>query len=202
MIELEKYSIPDIELINNDNPSIFTWLPDKTYVVLGQRDSIDTAINEDSYFTDVVFMQRPSGGHSVVLTPKTFVVAMTSSESEISNITNFFRTCNTIIIKALQKQIDTDLHIKGISDIVLGNQKIVGSSMYRTKSKLFFHAVINISESPEYISKFLKHPVSEPDYRQKRDHKSFITSLSEKGYKINLDILSEDLKSIFCKSCL
>ena len=45
---------------------------------------------------------------------------------------------------------------KTISDIAIGDKKILGSSMYRKKNTIFYHAVLNVSESITEISKHLK----------------------------------------------
>jgi lipoate-protein ligase A len=186
MINLQAYNLPDQQLLSGNSNRVFVWLPDKTYVILGQRDSIETAVVDDIAIREnAVVMQRPSGGHSVVLTPKTIVVSMISYSHSLTAIKSFFQDCNLKIIAALEAQGVSGLSIQGISDIVLNGRKIVGSSMYRGKDFLFFHAVLNFGESADYISQFLKHPATEPEYRQKRKHSEFITSLKEQGYEIN-----------------
>ncbi|MCK9254529.1 MAG: hypothetical protein GX793_01035 [Bacteroidales bacterium] len=195
MIKLSPYNIPDKNLFESRKNSILVWQPDAVYVILGQRDKIKDAVLEEAILKEkALVMQRPSGGHSVVLTPKTIVVSMVIYSDMLREIKQFFRDCNMKIITALQKQGVENLDIKGISDIVIKDRKIAGSSMYRAKDFLFFHAVLNISEKPEYISKFLKHPKTEPDYRQNRKHYEFITSVLEQGYKLDLEKLKIDIE--------
>lgn len=194
MLELQKYNLPDQELLNSTKSAISTWVPDKTYVILGQRDNIEDAVEDKAAIQDnVAIMQRPSGGHSVVLTPNTIVVSIISFQSSLTAIKTFFKDCNMIIINALKKQNVDNLSILGISDIVLNGKKIVGSSMYKGKDHLFFHAVVNIAEQPDVIAKYLKHPKTEPEYRKKRNHAEFITSLSAQGYEIKLEKLIVDI---------
>lgn len=188
MIELQTYNLPDQELFLGQSDKILVWQPDKIYIILGQRDNIGDAVETESVLTEnAVVMQRPSGGHSVVLTPRTLVVSMISRTHELTQIKAFFHDCNMKIISALEEQGVNGLSIQGISDIVLNHRKIVGSSMYRGKDFLFFHAVINLSEKPEFISKFLKHPKTEPEYRKKRKHEDFITSLAEQGFVVDVE---------------
>jgi lipoate-protein ligase A len=195
LIKLSPYNIPDKNLFESRKNSILVWQPDAVYVILGQRDKIKDAVLEEAILKEkALVMQRPSGGHSVVLTPKTIVVSMVIYSDMLREIKQFFRDCNMKIITALQKQGVENLDIKGISDIVIKDRKIAGSSMYRAKDFLFFHAVLNISEKPEYISKFLKHPKTEPDYRQNRKHYEFITSVLEQGYKLDLEKLKIDIE--------
>ncbi len=201
MTKYTEYNLPDIRIIESEDAQIFTWIPDRVYVVLGQRDNVEKAVESViAKEHNVTVLKRPSGGHSVVLTPKTFVVAMTHPEKTIKDIKPTFAKSIDFIIRALEMQGVRNLQIKGISDIVIGDKKITGSSMYFAKTKLFFHAVINISEKPEFIAQFLKHPETEPEYRQKRNHAEFITSLEEQGYIININKLAEDLKTVFYRT--
>ena len=194
---LKEYNLPDSYLFSPGKNDIFIWKPDKTYIVLGQRDSIETAINVVNILEDIEILKRPSGGHAVVLTPKTIIVSMRISSESFKNIKKVFIYCNEIIIEALQNQGVNNLSIKGISDICIGDYKIAGSSMYNGREYIVFHAVINISENPDYIEKLLKHPQSEPEYRAKRSHKDFVSSLEKLGYKIDLKKFKTDLQILF-----
>ncbi|HNQ66949.1 MAG TPA: hypothetical protein PKN32_01110 [Bacteroidales bacterium] len=192
---LQSYNLPDNSLFDGQGQEILVWKPDKTYIILGQRDSIDDAVEiENAKQENAIIMQRPSGGHSVVLTPKTVIVSMISREHDLTAIKSFFHDCNMKIIIALQKQNVEGLSIQGISDIVLNGRKIVGSSMYKGKDFLFFHAVVNLAENPNYIAQFLKHPKTEPEYRKNRKHEEFITSLNEQGYTIDVEKLKRDIE--------
>ena len=60
----------------------------------------------------------------------------------------------------------------------------MGSAIYQNKEKVFYHAVLNIQETSSLISKYIKHPQREPEYRQQRSHEDFVTSLKEQNYQI------------------
>ncbi len=194
---LKEYNLPDRYLFSPGNNNIFIWKPNKTYIVLGQRDSVETSVNVDNILEDIEILKRPSGGHAVVLTPKTIIVSMRIANESFKNIKEVFIQCNEIIIKALENQGVNDLCIKGISDICIGDYKIAGSSMYNGREYIMFHAVINISENPDFIEELLKHPETEPEYRAKRSHKDFVSSLEKLGYKIDLEKFKTDLKRLF-----
>jgi len=197
MIELQTYNLPDQKLFLGQSDKIIVWQPDRIYVILGQRDNINDSIETESVFAEnAIVMQRPSGGHSVVLTPRTLVVSMISHTHELTQIKTFFHDCNMKIISAFGEQAVQGLSIQGISDIVLNQRKIVGSSMYRGKDFLFFHAVINLSEKPDFISKFLKHPKTEPEYRKNRKHEDFITSLAEQGFVVDVERFKTSLVTV------
>ncbi|MEJ5266336.1 MAG: hypothetical protein WHW07_00835 [Bacteroidales bacterium] len=194
---LKEYILPDSYLFSPGNNDICIWIPDKIYIVLGQRDLLETAVKVYNISEDIEILKRPSGGHAVVLTPKTIIVSMRITNDSFKNIKKVFIYCNEIIIEALQNQGVNDLSIKGISDICIGDYKIAGSSMYNGREYIVFHAVINVSENPDFIEELLKHPETEPEYRAKRSHKDFVSPLEKLGYKIDLEKFKTDLKRLF-----
>ena len=108
---------------------------------------------------------------------------------------DFFRSINDLLIACLSEAGLSNIKYKGISDLAVNDKKILGSSIYRKPGMLFYHAVLNYGESPEYIASYLKHPVREPDYRQGRHHSEFITNLKAAGVNISLSGLMILLES-------
>lgn len=196
----KKYDLPDFEIIKSSKKKDFKiWKPDKNYIVLGKSDKIETAIlkqkNEEldeKYYV----LKRPSGGHSVVLSPKTLVVALVVKETNISP-KQLFSEANQKIIKTLKLLKINNLSENGISDISIGDKKILGSSMHKSKDYLFYHAVLNVLEEPTFIAKLLAHPTSEPDYRQQRSHIDFMTNILTHNPLITIDLVEEKLNQCF-----
>ncbi len=200
MIDVHPYNLPDSALINaeaEDNDWVF-WQPDKVYLVLGQSNKADISLYTERVLTDQIpVLKRPSGGESVILTPKTLVISVRLIAEKLENPQVSFRKINNAIIKALTGLGIANLGYRGISDICIGEKKILGSSIYRKKNLVFYHAVLNISEDIELIGKYLRHPSREPAYRMGRDHKEFVTHLLEQGYTIDINDLIEQLNQQF-----
>ena len=200
MIDVKKYELPDIEILNNykDNIKYCFWLPDKIYVVLGISNKIeDSLITEQIIKDKLTVLKRPSGGETVILSPKTLVISAIDKYENLTSPKEFFRLYNYKIITGLNSLGIENLYYKGISDISIKEKKILGSAIYRTKDKVFFQAVLNISESPALFDKYLKHPKKEPDYRKGRVHSDFITSLNAEGYVIDVISVITALKPLF-----
>ena len=188
-IELSKYVLPDIEILadNNSSTSFYVWIPNKTYLILGRSNNVENSLIIDKLKKDrIKVFKRPSGGETVVLTPKTLVISATIISEELKNTRKYFRVFNQKIIDVLCKHGIDGLSHKGISDIALNNRKVLGSAIYRTKGKLFYHSVLNVSEPVSTIEKYIKHPSREPDYRNGRKHLEFVTSLYAEGFKIDM----------------
>ncbi len=186
MIQVNKYDLPDFRIYKSEKDTFCTWQPEETFIVIGTSNKPEESLNEENILADnIPVYKRPSGGQPVVLTPNTIIIAVLKKETELKSPKTFFNLINSHVIIALEKLGVKQLSQKGISDIAIGEKKILGSSMYRNKEKNFYHAVLNISEDTEVFEHYLKHPVKEPDYRKGRSHKDFVTSLKAEGYKIS-----------------
>jgi lipoate---protein ligase len=196
LIDVLKYNLPDINILNDklDDLVITIWQPDKIYLVLGQSNSISESINEEHVLNDnITVLKRPTGGQTVILSPNTLVISTTINTSKFINPQVYFRRINELIMKILKSAGIEDLSLKGISDIAIGNKKILGSAIYRNNQKVFYHAVLNVSENTYLMDKYIKHPITEPDYRNGRSHNEFVTSISKEGYTISIN----DIKYLF-----
>lgn len=200
VIQIKKYDLTDIDLFEKaSNDTVKVWIPEGICIVLGQSNTIEYALNVDAVLQDnIPVYKRPSGGQTVVLTPKTIVVSVISITNSFINPQFFFQLFNQKVIDALQSFDIKNICNKGISDIAIGEKKILGSSIYRRKEKLLYHAVLNVGEPAETFEKYLKHPVKEPDYRQGRKHNEFVTSLREQGCNVNIQDIAEIISKALC----
>jgi lipoate-protein ligase A len=196
MLEIKKYDLPDISLFHDEESlnDFFLWVPDDYYVVLGNSNKPDqNLIKKNVHDDDVTVYKRPSGGETVILTPRTMVISIKVHLEKFTNPASHFRFFNQYIMQALQSLGVDNLHHRGISDVAIGNKKILGSAIYRKRHILFYHAVLNVSEAVETIARYIKHPGKEPDYREGRDHYDFVTSLHAEGYKFSMKQLRTTL---------
>ena len=196
-ITVKNYDLPDFDIYENqDDYSVFVWRPEETSLVLGQSNHPESSLISENVIQDQIpVYKRPSGGETVILTNNMLVVSVAFRVKSLQNPKIYFEKINHAIIQALESQGVQGLYQRGISDISIHQKKILGSSIYRTTEKMFYHAVLNISESIDTISKYIAHPSKEPDYRQGRSHKEFVTSLSEAGYNLSYDILEQSIKN-------
>lgn len=185
-MDVKPYNLTDAKLLA-DNASSYrclVWEPGFFCIVLGQSNGLDESIYiENAEVDGVPVYKRPSGGETVVLSPKTLVISILKRGDRFQSPTLYFKNYSEKIIRALHTLGIRDLKVNGISDICIGNKKILGSSIYRNKERVLYHAVLNRAESAGTIERYLKHPVREPEYRNGRRHRDFITSLVEEGYR-------------------
>ena len=183
MVTVLEYNLPDIQLMNENTNKFLLWIPDKTYIVLGASNKPDNSVVESLVIQDnISVLKRRTGGQTVMLTPKNLIISAIITDHTVVKPKDVFNKFNDLIIGAIEQDHNVKFSTKGISDIALGEMKIMGSSMYRNKEKLFYHAVLNFDESPKTFQKYLTHPSNEPDYRIGRSHAEFVTSLKDTGY--------------------
>jgi len=193
-LTLSDYDLPDAFLFMEGTYGILVWQPEESVIVLGQSNSIETSLYTDAVSADGVRVtKRPSGGETVILTPSTMAFTVAKRFPVMIQFRDFFRMVNSAVIAGLQELGVSRLGSKGISDITIGNRKILGSSMRKVNDKLVYHAVLNLSEDTSLFAKYLRHPGREPDYRAGRSHDEFVTSLSNEGYSIDSQQLKEKL---------
>ena len=193
-----EYFLPDLHLLESQLDFDFCiWQPNENIVVLGRSDIVETSVlKENAEKLNFKIIKRPSGGHTVVLTPKTLVVSMIFKYNK-QKPTDIFSIANKIIIDCLIDFGIENINQKEISDICIGDKKILGSSMYKKPDKYFYHAVLNYAENADIFELLLKHPSTEPNYRQGRSHKEFVTSLVENDFKFSIFELSTKLNETF-----
>ena len=198
MIEVQEYNLPDFNIYKTGENSFYIWQPDKICIVLGTSNKPEDALIIANILKDNISVyKRPTGGQTVVLTPKTLVISVLQKESAIKAPKVLFQKINLIIIQALEQMGVKYLSNKGSSDIAIGEKKILGSAIYRNKERSFYHAVLNLSENADTFEFYLKHPVKEPEYRKGRSHKDFVTSLMQEGYYFSAEVVTDALVSAF-----
>jgi lipoate-protein ligase A len=195
-LEIRPYDLPDAAIFGGSGDSMLVWQPAETVIVLGQSNTPERSLITGHVEADGISVtKRPTGGEAVVLTPEMAVITVARGFPELTGSKRFFSEVNAMILNALHDLGVSDYGTRGISDITIGQRKILGSSMHRTEKRLVYHAVLNIAGDTAIFERYLRHPVREPDYRQRRSHSEFVTSLLNEGYDITFSDISSMIKS-------
>lgn len=183
------YDLPDADLIrmHDGSPGSLVWAPETVMVVIGNGSDPDAELHTDLIEKDKIpVVRRDTGGCAVVLTPEMFVVSFSLNSGGPADSIKYFKFFNKIVINALENLGVAGVSHEGRSDIAMGGRKIAGTAIYRNREVIFYHAIINAAGSTSLMERYLKEPPRMPEYRKKRSHKDFVTSLSEQGYNLSI----------------
>lgn len=196
MVTVSEYNLPDFQLMSESSSKFLLWIPDKTYIVLGASNNAKDAVNEEPTLRDnITVLKRKTGGQTVMLTPNNIIISAVITDERVMKPKDIFNRFNDHIIGSIAKNHTPKFATRGISDIAMGELKILGSSMYRGRGYMFYHAVLNFDEPSTTFQKYLKHPNNEPDYRKGRMHHEFVTSLKETGYPESIHYLKNEISA-------
>jgi lipoate-protein ligase A len=70
-----------------------------------------------------------------------------------------------------------DIAIEGISDLAVDGRKVSGSAQRRKRNVLLFHGTILYRMQAGIVSRYLKQPKRQPDYRRDRSHCQFLRTI-------------------------
>ncbi|HEY3296373.1 MAG TPA: hypothetical protein VGL38_13175 [bacterium] len=200
-MNLLPYDLPDAGLLypsNGDAGRACVFVPERVLVVIGKGSDPELEVHADTVLRDEVpVLRRGTGGCAVVLAPTMLVVAFALYETEQGKSSDYFRAFNDMIIRSLEELGISDIVQAGISDIARHGRKIAGSALYRNKTTIFYHAVINLSSGTSLMERYLKHPPRTPDYRENRSHEDFVTSLAAEGFVIDTELFREKVEVEF-----
>lgn len=157
------------------------FVPSEVNVVLGRGNKAHLEVEESVCEKEgVSILKRYGGGGTVVLHKGCLVVSTGAWVNSPFKNDLFFEKLNNAVARNIRGYSDLIPEIKqrGISDLAIGERKIAGTSMFRSKSYLLYQASILVDMDIDMISRYLKHPTKEPEYRKGKSHKDFLTDLA------------------------
>jgi lipoate---protein ligase len=157
-----------------------------------EQDLLLDALKRDG----VPWMRRRGGGGTVVLGPGQVVLAVVTEVGSPFRNREYAAEINSWIVEALQRLSVTGVHAEGISDLAIGEKKIVGTSIYRTRLVLFYQASLLVSNDISLFTHYLAMPVKVPEYRRGRTHEEFCTTLAREGYTGSVTAVQEALRDV------
>jgi lipoate-protein ligase A len=147
----------------------------------------------------VPWMKRRGGGGTVILGPGQVVLALvTTVESPFRN-REYAAAINSWIVDSLALLGVNGVHPEGISDLAIGEKKIVGTSLYRTRLVLFYQASLLVSNDISVFMRYLAMPAKVPEYRAGRSHEEFCTTIAREGYAVTVRDVIGAMESVVSK---
>lgn len=159
------------------------WDPPEFAVVMGaSRRLVDEIFLEACASGNVAVLRRSSGGGTVLLGPGVLCVTVILPEDAAPGLSRVDLAHSYVlerIAAALRSTAPAvQVELLGRGDLVSGGRKFGGSAQHRLQNWFMVHCSI-LSDFPiERISRCLKMPSRQPDYRAGRSHENFLANLA------------------------
>jgi lipoate-protein ligase A len=156
------------------------WESPEPFVVLGYSNKTATEVHLDAaQRARVPILRRCTGGGAVVQGPGCLNFTLILRIPETGPLAGVTETNHHILQRhhgALHPVLGDALDVRGISDLTLANLKISGNAQRRKKNCLLFHGTFLLDFDIELIERVLPMPSRQPEYRQRRPHREFLTN--------------------------
>jgi lipoate-protein ligase A len=183
--------------LTHARPVYRIYEPAGVCIVLGAgRKNKGDVILEAAQRDRVPVLVRKGGGGTVLLSPGMIVLALVTEVDSPFQNREYARRINGWQKQALSDLGVKDLADRGISDVALGEKKIIGTSIFRRRNVLFYQSSLLVSCDVRLFSRYLSFPSSVPDYRRGRSHEEFCTTLRDAGYEITVRDVALGLREI------
>ena len=184
-----------IESVQHDpQPRLAVYPCLETTAVIGRGGDPWRETRPDLLAADgVPLLRRRGGGCAVVLDPGNIVCSLVLPWPGVGGITGAFDRLSTLLADALAAVGLPGVGQQGVSDLALGDRKLGGACIWRTRGLLYYSTTLLVDPRWELIDRYLPHPPREPAYRAGRLHRDFLTSLREAGLTTSPQDLAHDL---------
>lgn len=187
LLALEEALLEHSEL--KDHPGFLTFWESTTYfIVLGYSKQVSEEVFQDECTRiGVPILRRSSGGGTVLQGPGCLnytLVLPIESAHELQTITGANRYIMQKTRDSIAALAPGKVEIQGHTDLTLDGLKFSGNAQRRKRRCLLFHGAFLHNFDLPLISKVLRLPRQQPDYRQNRSHESFLTLLKADSVKI------------------
>lgn len=156
------------------------WQPASPLVVIGRSSPWSTEVNH-SFCQEhqIPVVRRCSGGQSIVTGPGCLMYAVLLDYRLRPELRSLDRAHHFVMSKmqSAVKTLGIDADISGTSDLTVGGQKVSGNALRCKRNWLVYHGTMICDLDIELIANCLGKPIRQPEYRQQRDHRSFLTQL-------------------------
>jgi len=153
-------------------------------VVLGSGSRLAEDVDEAACTSDSVpILRRSSGGGTVLLGRGCLLYTLVLSYERDPALTDIRRSYCYILGRIAAALADGVAPIEqaGISDLIYAGRKFSGTAQQRKRSFLLHHGTLLCDMDLSLISRYLREPPRQPDYRGGRSHSAFVGNLPLQG---------------------
>lgn len=160
--------------------SLRLWECRDLAIILGRSSRLDDHVHTEACRRDgMPILHRRSGGGVVLLGPGCLCYTLTlpiEDESRRFAVAAANRVILQRIAGALRPLVP-GIELAGTSDLVVGGRKVSGNAQRWGRHTLLHHGTLLYDFPTERVSRYLKEPARQPEYRRGRPHAEFLGNL-------------------------
>jgi len=165
---------------NQPRECLRLWEPAAPMVVVGRNSTIDGEVNVAFCREQgIPVLRRASGGCAIVTGPGCLMYAVVLSyelRPKLKQLDEAHRFVLDTLLTGL-RPLMANVDRQGTCDLVVGPHKFSGNSLRCRRNALLYHGTLLYDFPLELVSKCLKQPPREPEYRAGREHAAFVMNL-------------------------
>lgn len=163
-----------------DREILRLWESPTYAVVIGRASkTADEVFLDRCQADDVPVLRRCSGGASVVIGPGCLmygVVLDLARSPHLEMISAAHEHVTNQLATALQA-VGLPVDVRGHCDLTIDGWKFSGNALRITRSHVLYHGTMLYNFDLPLVSRYLREPPRQPDYRGQRSHNSFIRNI-------------------------
>ncbi|MFM8733736.1 MAG: biotin/lipoate A/B protein ligase family protein [Pirellulales bacterium] len=159
-----------------------TWMAAEPVVVLGSSSSVGGEVDAEACRSEGVrVIRRPSGGLTVVLGPGCLMWSVIASWPTAVPAIDAIHAAMLEPLCTTLAAAGRPVVRRGSSDLAMTvdgcDRKISGNALRVRRRAVLYHGTLLDDFDLGIVSRVLRHPPREPDYRAHRDHATFLANL-------------------------
>ena len=183
-----------------ERPLVRIWENRQTCIVLGRAEKASQQVQLDQCQKDnITVLRRTSGGGTVVHGIGNLNISFFLPYEAFDGLKNIHQSYEIILAwvrKALHQCCGVNTHMKGSSDLSIGDKKISGTAQARKRCGMLHHMTLLVNFNLDDIQTYLREPEKRPDYRGERTHRNFVTTLHKEGFELTRSALIKQFLDI------
>jgi lipoate-protein ligase A len=166
------------------------WESSRHFIVLGYGNKLATEVNQPACERLAIpILRRISGGGTVLQGPGVLNYSLVlraepgSPLAGIHEANRFIMERNAAALTALlnaepkTRNAELRVDVQGHTDLAIAGRKFSGNAQRRKRTHLLFHGAILLNLDLDTLDAVLPMPSLQPDYREGRSHRDFLTQL-------------------------
>jgi lipoate-protein ligase A len=179
-LALDEALLEQAEAGQSEGDVLRLWESPQTAVIIGRSSRIADEVDVARCKQDQIpILRRCSGGTSVLIGPGCLMYSVVLSYERHPALRMVDAAHKYVLGNVVEavKQFLPSAAPQGTSDLALGDRKFSGNSLRCKRNHLLYHGTVLCDFSLDLISRCLKSPPRQPEYREQREHREFVTNI-------------------------